>query len=111
MIGRAAAAQQQLIDDLVDLASLVCGRLRLELCDTQLSDVIAGAVGMLRPLADRCTCAWPDAKTSRISNSAIPGRAYPRICCRTCSTDYRAMPVTVVTPAPVWDWHWHWLNS
>jgi two-component system CheB/CheR fusion protein len=52
MIGRAAAAQQQLIDDLVDLASLVCGRLRLEPCDTQLSDVIAGAVGMLRPLAD-----------------------------------------------------------
>jgi signal transduction histidine kinase len=52
MIGRAAAAQQQLIDDLVDLSSLARGRLQLELCDAQLCDVIAGAVGTLRPLAE-----------------------------------------------------------
>jgi signal transduction histidine kinase len=52
MIGRAAAAQQQLIDDLVDLSSLSRGQLQLELRETQLSELIANAVGTLRPLAE-----------------------------------------------------------
>jgi len=52
IIGRAALAQQQLIDDLLDASSLARGQLRLELSDAQLGDVITGAVAALQPLAD-----------------------------------------------------------
>lgn len=51
IIARAASTQQQLIDDLVEVASMAQGQPRLELRDVPLSEVVASAVGELQPLA------------------------------------------------------------
>ena len=83
MIGRAAAAQQQLIDDLVDLSSLARGRLQLELCDAQLPDVIAGAIATLLPLAGSRGIALRSQRLDDIGPLRCdPGRISK--CCTTC---------------------------
>ncbi len=52
VIDRAALAQQQLIDDLLDVSRMATGHLRLELRDTRLTEAVGGAVEAIRPLAD-----------------------------------------------------------
>jgi PAS domain S-box-containing protein len=51
-IERNAAAQMQLIEELLDLSSMTSGRLRLQLAPTDLRDLIGGAVETIRPAAD-----------------------------------------------------------
>jgi signal transduction histidine kinase/CheY-like chemotaxis protein len=52
MIERAAVAQQQLIDDLLDVSRMASGKFRLSLRDTQLSKAIEEAVESVRPVAE-----------------------------------------------------------
>jgi CheY-like chemotaxis protein/anti-sigma regulatory factor (Ser/Thr protein kinase) len=52
MVERAAVAQQQLIDDLLDVSRMASGKLRLSLRDTQLSRAIEEAVDSVRPVAE-----------------------------------------------------------
>ena len=52
MIDRAALAQQQLIDDLLDVSRMASGQLRLAMRDTQLIDAVEGAIESIRPLAE-----------------------------------------------------------
>jgi two-component system CheB/CheR fusion protein len=52
MIERAAVAQQQLIDDLLDVSRMASGKFRLSLRDTQLSKAIQEAVESVRPVAE-----------------------------------------------------------
>jgi PAS domain S-box-containing protein len=49
---RQARSQCQLIDDLLDVARIVSGKLRLELHDVDLSRVIAAAMDVVRPAAE-----------------------------------------------------------
>jgi two-component system CheB/CheR fusion protein len=51
MVERAAIAQQQLIDDLLDVSRMASGKLRLTLRDTQLSKAIDEAIESVRPVA------------------------------------------------------------
>jgi PAS domain S-box-containing protein len=51
-IQRQVHSQCQLIDDLLDVARIVSGKLRLELCDVDLSKVIAAALDVVRPAAE-----------------------------------------------------------
>jgi len=51
MIERAAVAQQQLIDDLLDVSRIASGKFRLALRDTQLSQAIESAIESVRPVA------------------------------------------------------------
>ncbi len=51
-IERSASAQQQLIDDLLDISRLVSGRLRLEIRETDIVPVIQGAIDTVRPAAE-----------------------------------------------------------
>src|SRR6185436_2315758 len=51
-IEHSAAAQQQLIEDLLDISRLVSGRLRLEIRETDIVSVIQGAVDTVRPAAE-----------------------------------------------------------
>jgi CheY-like chemotaxis protein/two-component sensor histidine kinase len=51
MIDRAALAQQQLIDDLLDVSRMATGQLRLALRDTALVSVVENAIEAVRPLA------------------------------------------------------------
>jgi PAS domain S-box-containing protein len=51
MIDRAALAQQQLIDDLLDVSRMSTGHLRLNLRDTALLDTAMAAIEAVRPLA------------------------------------------------------------
>ena len=50
-IDRAALAQQQLIDDLLDVSRMASGSLRLALRDTPLVDAVLAAIDAIRPLA------------------------------------------------------------
>jgi len=50
-IDRAALAQQQLIDDLLDVSRMATGQLRLNLRDTYLIRAVEGAVEAVQPLA------------------------------------------------------------
>lgn len=52
IIDRAALAQQQLIDDLLDVSRMASGQLRLALRDTMLTDAVEAAIEAIRPLAD-----------------------------------------------------------
>ena len=52
MIDRAALAQQQLIDDLLDVSRMVSGNLRLALRSTDLASTVAAAIDAIRALAD-----------------------------------------------------------
>jgi two-component system, chemotaxis family, CheB/CheR fusion protein len=52
IIDRAALAQQQLIDDLLDVSRMASGQLRLALRDTLLIDAVEAAVEAVHPLAD-----------------------------------------------------------
>jgi PAS domain S-box-containing protein len=52
VIDRAALAQQQLIDDLLDVSRMASGQLRLAVRDTVLRDAVASAIEAIRPLAD-----------------------------------------------------------
>ena len=52
IIDRAALAQQQLIDDLLDVSRMATGHLRLDIRDAQLTDAVGGAIETVRPLAD-----------------------------------------------------------
>lgn len=52
MIDRAALAQQQLIDDLLDVSRMASGQLRLAIRDTKLIDSVEMAVESIRPLAE-----------------------------------------------------------
>jgi two-component system, chemotaxis family, CheB/CheR fusion protein len=52
MIDRAALAQQQLIDDLLDVSRMATGQLRLAMRDTRLIDSVETAVESIRPLAE-----------------------------------------------------------
>lgn len=51
-IDRAALAQQQLIEDLLDVSRMASGQLRLAMRDTLLIDAVGAAVEAIRPLAD-----------------------------------------------------------
>jgi two-component system CheB/CheR fusion protein len=51
MIERAAVAQQQLIDDLLDVSRMAAGKFRLSLRDIQLSGAIQDAIESVRPVA------------------------------------------------------------
>jgi|SRR5579883_568158 len=51
ILERSALAQQQLIDDLLDLARMSRGQLRLELEDTPLTEAVETAIAQIRPLA------------------------------------------------------------
>ena len=48
---RSALAQQQLIDDLLDLSRVARGQLRLELKDMRLSDALEAAIAQIQPVA------------------------------------------------------------
>jgi signal transduction histidine kinase len=50
---RAIVAQQQLIDDLLDVARMSAGKLRVELRPTRLTETIGAAVESIRPIAAR----------------------------------------------------------
>jgi CheY-like chemotaxis protein/anti-sigma regulatory factor (Ser/Thr protein kinase) len=52
MVERAAIAQAQLIDDLLDVSRMASGKIRLALRETQLSKAIQDAVESVRPVAD-----------------------------------------------------------
>src|SRR5689334_14708997 len=51
-IERNAAAQMQIIDELLDLSSMASGNLRLNIAPVDLRDLIGGAVETIRPAAD-----------------------------------------------------------
>jgi PAS domain S-box-containing protein len=51
-IDRAALAQQQLIDDLLDVSRMASGHLRLAMRDTALVDAVQAAIDVIRPLAE-----------------------------------------------------------
>lgn len=51
-IDRAALAQQQLIDDLLDVSRMVSGSFRLALRDTPLGDAVSAAIDAIRPVAE-----------------------------------------------------------
>src|SRR6266550_2278317 len=51
-IEHSASAQQQLIEDLLDISRLVSGHLRLEIRETDIVPVIQGAIDTVRPAAD-----------------------------------------------------------
>jgi signal transduction histidine kinase/CheY-like chemotaxis protein len=51
ILERSALAQQQLIDDLLDLSRMSRGQLRLELKDAQLIEAVEAAIAQIRPLA------------------------------------------------------------
>jgi PAS domain S-box-containing protein len=51
-IEHSASAQQQLIEDLLDISRLVSGRLRLEIRETDIVPVIQGALETVRPAAE-----------------------------------------------------------
>ena len=51
-IDRAALAQQQLIDDLLDVSRMASGQLRLAMRDTLLIDAVEAAVEAIHPIAD-----------------------------------------------------------
>jgi two-component system CheB/CheR fusion protein len=52
MIERAAVAQQQLVDDLLDVSRIASGKLRLALRETRLASSIQDAVEAVRPVSD-----------------------------------------------------------
>jgi len=52
MIERAALAQQQLVDDLLDVSRIASGKLRLALRETRLAGSIQDAVEAVRPVSD-----------------------------------------------------------
>jgi signal transduction histidine kinase/CheY-like chemotaxis protein len=52
ILERSARAQQQIIDDLLDLSRMARGQLRLELEDTSLVDAVRGAIAQALPLAE-----------------------------------------------------------
>jgi CheY-like chemotaxis protein/anti-sigma regulatory factor (Ser/Thr protein kinase) len=52
MVERAAIAQTQLIDDLLDVSRMASGKIRLALRETQLSKAVEDAVESVRPVAD-----------------------------------------------------------
>jgi len=51
VLERSALAQQQLVDDLLDLARMSRGQLRLELKDTRLVEAVEAAIAQTMPLA------------------------------------------------------------
>ena len=51
-ITRAAQAQDQIINDLLDVSRIISGRLRLDIRPLQLVDVLETAIDTLRPAAD-----------------------------------------------------------
>jgi signal transduction histidine kinase/ActR/RegA family two-component response regulator len=52
IVDRAALAQQQLIDDLLDVSRMASGQLRLAMRDTMLIDAVEAAIEAIHPLAD-----------------------------------------------------------
>ena len=52
VIDRNARAQVQLIDDLLDLSRILAGKVRLDLQQVSLPDVVAAAIDSARPLAE-----------------------------------------------------------
>jgi two-component system CheB/CheR fusion protein len=52
MVDRAALAQQQLIDDLLDVSRMAAGTLRLAMHDTSLTSAVAAAIDAVRSLAE-----------------------------------------------------------
>ncbi len=52
VIDRAALAQQQLIDDLLDVSRMATGQLRLALRETRLTEALEGAIAAIQPLAE-----------------------------------------------------------
>jgi signal transduction histidine kinase/ActR/RegA family two-component response regulator len=52
VIERSARAQQQMIEDLLDVSRVVSGKLRLEMRPTSLSEVVEDALTSLRPTAE-----------------------------------------------------------
>jgi PAS domain S-box-containing protein len=52
VVERNAKAQQQLIEDLLDVSRIITGKLRLEVTSVELVDVVAAAVEAVRPTAE-----------------------------------------------------------
>lgn len=75
-IDRAALAQQQLIDDLLDVSRMATGQLRLTLRDTRLIHAVENAIESVRPLAEGRRIALsarlsPDVATVRVDPDRI----------------------------------------
>jgi signal transduction histidine kinase len=74
-IERNARVQKKLIDDLLDVSSIITGNLYLEIKPTNLASVIELAVESVRPAAEakevRCISSWNRAHI-RMSRSSIP---------------------------------------
>ena len=51
-IERSARAQERIIEDVLDTARIISGKLRLEITSSKVADSISGAVQALRPTAD-----------------------------------------------------------
>ncbi|MBW4488762.1 MAG: PAS domain S-box protein [Trichocoleus desertorum ATA4-8-CV12] len=51
-IERNAKLQAQLIEDILDVSRIICGKLRLNLCPTKLETVIQAAIDAVRPAAE-----------------------------------------------------------
>jgi PAS domain S-box-containing protein len=73
VIHRNAVAQERLIDDLLDTSRIITGKLRLQITDVHLRDVILGALETVRPAAEAkgvlLAASFPDALP------AMPGDA------------------------------------
>ena len=54
-IARSARVQARLVDDLLDVSRLIGGKLRLELRDVDIAEVVGEAVAVVRPAADAKT--------------------------------------------------------
>ncbi|HEV2863636.1 MAG TPA: ATP-binding protein [Pyrinomonadaceae bacterium] len=66
-IERNARSQSQLIDDLLDVSRIISGKLLLDVKETDLSSVVADAIGVVRPAAN--------AKGIEITYTPADGRA------------------------------------
>jgi signal transduction histidine kinase len=70
IIERNSRLQVRLIEDLLDTSRIIAGKLRLELADARISDLVEGAVEALRPAADAKSIRlqvsrWPEERPIR----------------------------------------------
>ena len=74
VIDRNARAQVQLIDDLLDLSRILAGKIRLDLQQVSLPDVVAAAIDSARPMAEakdiRLRCLLDPSRTRVSADSA-----------------------------------------
>ena len=75
VIDRNAAAQAQLIDDMLDVARIMRGKMRLEMALTEVAPVVLAAVDAIRPAAEaKSVSVMPVLSTDDASVTADAGR-------------------------------------